>query len=76
MNSKKCSPFNFELKFWCFGFKIFIFIKLILFNIFENIIMQRKGTMGIFICTQYNEICFVISNFSTILFHIYIYIYI
>ncbi len=24
MNSIKCSPFNFEFKFWCFGFKILI----------------------------------------------------
>jgi hypothetical protein len=33
MNSTKCSPFNFELKFWHFGFKFLIFIKLMLYTI-------------------------------------------
>jgi len=33
VNSTKCSLFNSKLKFWCFGFKNLIFMKLFLFNI-------------------------------------------
>jgi hypothetical protein len=34
-----CNPFNFELNFFCFGFKILIFIKLMLSNFFKNLVM-------------------------------------
>jgi hypothetical protein len=35
VNSTKCSPFNSKSKFWCFRFKILIFIKIFLLILFE-----------------------------------------
>jgi hypothetical protein len=69
MNFTKCSPFNFKLKLWCFGFKILIFIKLILSIVFQKIKSinnVKERNHGTFLCTQCNRTCFIISNYPNI----------